>query len=206
MRDERTDRIAREAARLIETGKVDSIEEAIRRAVEALKLRGAPPPTHGRVRQHAQAIRMQAMGDVAYAQSVREVLRIAEEVMTLLTEFSLRDARRTNGGGIDCELVGRGARGLVDVDPTLHIRAYTDLGVDRIAEILVEHGYEEPSFQTVETRHGRMNRLLLADEGVELIITRCPPSLRHDAAADLFSGERIDAIGLDDLRRHLSET
>ena len=56
MNDPRTDAIAREAARLIESSRGANIGQAIRAAADALGFRDAQLPGHGRVRQHAQAL------------------------------------------------------------------------------------------------------------------------------------------------------
>lgn len=59
MPDSRTDAIAREAARLIESGRADTLGQAIRAAAEGLGFHDAELPSHGRVRRHAQALAMQ---------------------------------------------------------------------------------------------------------------------------------------------------
>lgn len=41
----------------------------------------------------------------------------------------------------------------------LHIRLYTRAPLDQIAGVLVDAGFEEPAIQTIDTRHGRANRL-----------------------------------------------
>ena len=92
MTDPRTDQIAREAARLIETGRAESIDDAIRAAAKTLGCHDAPMPGSGRVRQHAQAMSMQSMGDEGYAESVRNVWEIAEQLMTVL-EQGMPDAQ-----------------------------------------------------------------------------------------------------------------
>ena len=102
MTDLRTDQIAREAARLIETGRAESIDAAIHAAADALNLQDVPLPGRGRVRKHAQAMSMQALGDVGYADSVRNVWEIAEQLMTALEQAMPDDPTL---------LVGRAAKG-----------------------------------------------------------------------------------------------
>ncbi len=85
MPDPRTDQIACEAARLLEAGRADSIGQAIRAAVGVLGFRDVDLPGYGRVRLHARARAMQLMGDVGYAESVSNVWRVAEQLMTVLT-------------------------------------------------------------------------------------------------------------------------
>src|SRR5688500_11322781 len=103
--DPRTDQIAREAARLIETGRTDSIDLAIRAAADNPPLRDAPLPGRGRVRKHAQAMSMQALGESAYNQQRDAIWSVAEQLMSLLEQW-LPDAETL--------LVGRAAEGHID--------------------------------------------------------------------------------------------
>ena len=195
MTDPRTDAIAREAARLLETSRAGSIGEAIRAAVEALGFRDVDLPGHGRVRKHVQAMTMQMLGSAGYAESVRDVWRAAERLMTVLDETT---------PDLEPVLVGRAAEGHIDGGVTLHIRLYTDLSIGDVAATLVEYGYDEPSFETAETRHGRLNRARLTDDGIEIVLTRCPPRLVTDTATDLFTGRPIKTARLADVRAVLS--
>ena len=194
MTDPRTDAIAREAARRLESGRSAGIGEAIRAAAESLGLRDADLPGHGRVRKHAQAMAMQALGSAGYDESVRDVWRAAERLMTVLVETM---------PGVDPVLVGRAAEGQVDGGVTVHIRLYTDAAIGDVAETLVEFGYDEPAFETARTRLGRLSRLRLSDEGVEIVLTRLLPHMTDAARTDLFTGRPIATATLDDLRRKL---
>ena len=194
MSDARTDQIAREAARLIETGRSESVARAIRSAVDALGFHDAPLPGPGRVRRHAQAMSMQALGDAGYAESVRAVLRRAEEIMSLFGETE---------PDVEPVLVGRAAKGQIDAGVTIHIRLYTKASVGDLARTLVESGYEEPTFETVNTRHGRLNRLRLTEEGTEVVLTRCLPRMTPTADRDLFTGRPIKTATLTEVRRRL---
>jgi hypothetical protein len=191
MPDPRTDQIARMAARLLESGRYGRIDEAIRAAAEELGFHGVELPGHGLVRRHAGAMAMAALGDEAYAESVRRVLSVAERLMTALVE-SMPD--------VEPLLVGRAARGQIDGGVTLHIRLYTRVDVAQVAQRLVDFGYDEPGFDTVNTRYGRLNRLQVEDEGLKLVLTRCPPQMRRDAGSDLFTGRPVPALTLKDLR------
>ncbi|MHC4427623.1 MAG: hypothetical protein ACYS0D_03355 [Planctomycetota bacterium] len=194
MTDDRTDQIAREAARLLERGQAGSIGEAVRAAAEQLGFRDAELPGHGRVRKHAGAMALQALGDVGYGERVREVQQVAERLMTVFTEV-LPDARTF--------FVGRAARGLIDGGVTVHIRLYTRNSITELAGTLVDYGYDEPSFETVNTRHGRLNRLRLNDDGIEVVVTRLLPEMAADADRDLFSGRPIATATLEQLRKTL---
>ena len=114
--DPRTDAIAREAARLIESSRAGSIAEAIRLASSGQGYHDVELPGHGRVRKHAQGLAMQALGEQGYVDSVREVWRAAERIMTLLAEV-MPDAEPL--------LVGRAAQGRIDGGVTVHVRLYT---------------------------------------------------------------------------------
>ena len=195
MNDPRTDDIAREAARLIESGRVENIGEAIRVAADTLGYRNAELPGRGRVRAHARALAMQALGDAGYAQSVRRVWEGAERLMTVL-HHAWPDA--------DTLLVGRAAQGQIDGGVTVHVRLYTEAAIGAVAEALVEYGYDEPAFETANTRLGRLSRIRLEDDGLELVVTRCLPHMAGVADRDLFSGKPIRTATLDEVRKLLA--
>ena len=176
------DQIAAEAARIYDAGGAATLHEAIHAAVDALDLPPNRRPGVGRVRRHLQARAMQTLGDEGYRRLVVETLTVAEELMTALSEMA---------DGMHPILVGRAARELVDGPGRLHVRVYTDATIERLARTLVDLGYDEPEFQTVDTRHGRMNRLLLESDGVELAVTRVATRLLRDVGRDLFADRPI---------------
>ena len=196
MTDPRTDAIAREAARLIESSRAESIAEAIRVAANGLGYQGVDLPGHGRVRKHAQGLAMQALGEQGYTESVREVWRAAERIMTVLTEV-LTDAEPL--------LVGRAAQGRIDGGVTVHVRLYTRTPIGEVAQSLVEFGYNEPAFATAETRLGRLDRLLLDDDGIAIVVTRCLPEMVERSGMDLFSDQPISTATLDQVRAKLGD-
>ena len=197
MPSQRTDQIARTAARLISTGRARTIAEALRAARDTMGWHDVQMPAYTLVRKHAGAMAMQAMGAEAYAEQVRQVWRVAERLMTVLTE-----------GMPDIEplLVGRVAKGLIDAGVTIHIRLYTRAPIAEMARALVGFGYEEPDFETLDTRHGRLNRIRLADDGIDVVMTRCLPEMAAEARFDLFSGRPIETATLGDLRKKLEES
>ncbi len=191
MTDPQTDQIAREAARLIETGGAESIDAAIHAAASALNLQDVPLPGRGRVRKHAQAMSMQALGDEGYTESVRNVWEIAEQLMTAL-EQAMPDEPTL--------LVGRAAKGQIDAGVTIHIRIYTKSQIAEIGQMLVDFGYDEPAFETVDAAVGRLNQIRLTEDGIEIVLTRCLPAMLKDAQVDLFRGQPIEAVTLEELR------
>jgi hypothetical protein len=195
----RKDEVAREAARLIELGKAASIRDGIVRAAEHLHYRGELPSVL-RVRQHAQAMTMQQLGDAGYAELRHEIWRIAEEIMTVL-EQPLPSS--TSPAGATTLLVGRAAAGLIDAGVTLHIRVTTEQSVTELARTLVEFGYDEPEFDTVHTAYGPVNRIKLTEDGQPIILTRCLPRLHISPTVDMFTGKAMAALTLDALRRLL---
>ncbi len=185
------DRIAQEAARLFDRGKASSLRKAIEAAAASMRS-GERLPSVGQVRRHLQGRAMQALGDEGYRHAVQEYLSVPEALMTALTEMM---------DGVLPLLVGRTAVGLVDGPARVHVRVYTEMPIDELAQRLVDLGYEEPSFETVDSRFGRLNRLVVVDEGVELVLTRCPAGLRDSRDRDLFTARPIPTADLSDVRR-----
>lgn len=197
MVDPRTDQIAREAARLIQTGRVEGVESAIRAAAELLQIpANVPLPGHGRVRKHAQAMSMQALGDIAYNQQRQRIWQIAEELMATI-EHSMAD--------VTTLLVGRSAAGHIDAGVTIRIRLYTHRPIDEIAAVLVQYGYSEPAFETAKTRFGRLSRLRLVEEDIDVMLTRCLPEMISSSGLDLVTGKPIETLDHAALQRRMEE-
>jgi hypothetical protein len=189
----------REAARLLDAarggGRSLAIEEAIRLAAARAGIDPAAISA-AEIRDHARGVAMAELGDEGYRRRVAEILGVAESAMTLL-EMLPGEPRTV--------LVGRAAKGQVDADPFCRIRIASDQSSAVIAARLVEAGYEEPSFGTVATRFGRLERLVLVDDGVELRITRCPPAMRIPVDGDLRGAGRVPALDLDGVRETIAE-
>jgi hypothetical protein len=194
---EQTDQIAQEAARLMGSGGAATIGEAIRAAALRLRLHSAPMPSPGLVRRHAQGMAMQALGSEGHREMVRHAWRTARDIMCTLED-------QLNAEG-DTLLLGRGATGHFDADAQLHLRMHTAADIGLIAACLVEGGYAEPTFDTVETRLGRLNRVRLVAEGIDVTITRLPPSMRERGPKhrDLHHDRSIEAVTLVQLQRLL---
>lgn len=195
MSDPRTDEIAREAARLIETGRVDRIDQAIHDASHALGHRGVALPGHGRVRKHAQAMAMQALGEEVYLQRRRRMLEVAEEMLAAI-DHALPE--------VDALLVGRAAEGHIDAGVTIHLRLYTRQSLTEIVKTLVDLGYHEPTFETANTRFGRLDQVRFSDDDdFEIVLTRCLPEMHAARSDDLFTGEPVAVRTLAELRKAL---
>ncbi|MBT8485465.1 MAG: hypothetical protein HKO59_03635 [Phycisphaerales bacterium] len=188
------DDIAREAARLVATGVSADVTHAIRLATERLGPSDAHAPGSGRVRAHLRAMTEQTLGAEGYRAEVRRVWSIAETLMTLIEE-TLPDARTT--------LAGRGAEGKIDGGVTLHLRVGTERPLAELVDRLVTHGYEEPAFETANTRFGRLDRIRFVEEGTPVVVTRCLPSIRVEEQRDLFEGRPISVLDLDGVRARL---
>ena len=185
MPDPRTDQIAREAARLIETGRIDDIHAAIHRAADGLGMGGVALPGVGRVRRHAQAMAMQSLGDAEYQRRRRRMRETAEQMMTAL-EHAAPESQTL--------LAGRAAQGHIDAGVTIHVRMYSRSPLHKIVQCLLEFGYGEPSFATSRPA-------LAADDDFDVVLTRCPPEMMASAGEDLVTGRPIVTLDLMALRR-----
>ena len=185
------DRIARRAAALFAAGREPDIHHAIRIAAESMGFsRGAPLPSEGEVRRHLRGIAQESLGAAGYREEVRDTLALAAVTMAALER----------GFGARTLLCGRGARGQFDGGAQLHVRLYARAELPAIAQLLVDEGFEEPSFETVETVHGRANRVRTALDGVELAVTRCLPEWWDDRGRDLVTGRRTEARTLEEVQ------
>jgi len=194
--DPRTDEVAREAARLVEAGHEATVRGAILAATRILDAWDVPRPSVGRVREHARSMALEEQGVEGYVESILELWSIAEEVMAVL-EHALPD--------VETALVGRSARGQIDAGVVLRIRAYTDHPIGELAAALVEHGFEEPEFETLATRVGLLDQIRFLAEGEEVAVIRVPRSAAIDPRTDLVTGRRTDFLDLERLRERLGE-
>jgi len=196
-----TDRIARLAARLVMNDEATSIRDGVRAASAEITRRertinpefNTPPhPSTRLVRDHLRAMSMQTLGADGYAKKIRDILQIAEEVMTVCGE----DA--------DPILVGRAAKGNIDGGVTLFIRAHTSENIGRLADRFVSFGYEEPGCTTADTKFGKFDRLTFEENRIPVVITRCPPDTgRNVREVDLFTGRPIATLTLRALQNKL---
>jgi hypothetical protein len=189
------DAIAQEAARLLLGGRAEDVPGAIRQAMEQMRVTGLRPPSLSMVKRHVEALSMQALGDAGYAELGIDAMRIAEDVMTILDE---------RFEPVLLLLAGRLAEGRHAPLDAIHLRIYARDKIGDIAAALVEHGFEEPAFETATTRFGRLDRLRFKEGDSEVVVTRCLPELAADVETDLHTGRAVATIGLEGLRRRLS--
>lgn len=188
------DRIARRAAALVAAGREHDVHRAIRIAAESLGfVRGAPLPSDGEVRRHLQGMAQEALGAEGYRARVDDTLAFAAQAMELLE-------RAFTGRTLLC---GRGARGQFDGGAELHVRLYARADLADVARVLVDAGFDEPAFETVDTVHGKANRLRTAQDGIALAVIRCLPEWWGAREEDLVTGRRTATRTLDELRDSL---
>ena len=194
------ERIAAEAARRFDAGRADSIESAIDAALLGEggdHGTGTPPrPTANQVRRHLQALAQERLGLEGYRAEIAAMLTVAAEAMELL-ERRVQACRTT--------LAGRAAAGRLDGEVDLHIRAATRSAVGALAAALVSEGFEEPRFETVEARCGRLDRLRFEHDGVEVCVTRCPPGQVVPGRSDLVTGRPIEVLEMAELERVIED-
>ena len=188
------DRIAQEAALLLLTKRAEDVPRAVQLAMERMGLRGSRSPSVSMVRQHVNAMLLQAQGGDAEANIHHTALQVAEDVMTVVEE-RIRP--------LEVMLVGRLAAGrsmLDAADPEIHLRVYARVSVGEIVASLVEHGFEEPVFETAHTRLGRLERIRFSESGVKVTLTHCPPEMLTSAEQDLHTGQPIKRVNLQGVR------
>jgi hypothetical protein len=219
-RRRRRDEIAASAARSWSRGAFESIDRAIDDALgqsdgsksgyaassaprslpeadrpSALEGERPPRPTEGRVRLHLRALAESALGREAYLGRVADVLEHAAVAMGLFSAPPV-SARAT--------LAGRAARGQIEGDCRLHLRVETEVAIGVLAAALVDHGFDEPSFDSFDARSassrcGRLHRLATGRDDVELVVVRCPPRQVVPGGFDLVRGRPTSTLDLESL-------
>lgn len=178
---------------MLHRGEASSIGEAIDLAVR----RGPEGaiPSGNLVRRHLRGLAEETLGAEGYQRWKGGVLGVATEVMRILGEDL----------GIEMvQLCGRAARGWIDGDPRLHLRACSKVRIGAIADALVAGGFEEPQIDTLVSRHGRLDRLRFDHDGIEVIVVRCPPGQVPRDDRDLVGGERIPMLDAASLQARLA--
>lgn len=190
------DDVARLAAQLLLDRNAADVQSAIALAGSRLGLARPAWPGAALVRRHAQALTERDLGTDGHRSLMASRWRVAEEIMTLL-EMQLAPK--------ELWLVGRAARGQLDADPSIRVRYHGDAGIDEIAAVIVDAGFEEPTFETLPTRWGRLSQLRFQEGGMACVVVRCPPTQVTDSSTDLVTGAPLRRISLASLRRELGD-
>ena len=195
MASQAVDELARRAALLHHQGRVASIRDAIH------AVGGGPEVSTGLVRRHLAAISESTLGmDAADRQRAR-VLEPAMELMHAINHHLERFLDRyPDARGV--RLAGRAAAGLLDGDLILHLRVLAAIHEAELAAVVVGAGTEEPRFDVVDSRHGRLRRLRTKMDGVEIHLLICPPgSVPGDREVNLVRGEPIVLLDADEVSK-----
>lgn len=191
--DDRRDdssRIARRAIERLAEGRSEAVGDAVDDAARELRARsGFRRPTRSELRAHAQA-HEESTGPGARGRRIAATLEEALDVLSALEACVIgRDPEGTDRPSP--EVYGRAALGELDLDPCVHVRVVTMLPVGTLAAALVDAGLAEPSFSTLESRYGRLDRIATDGAFAEYRIVRIPPALQVDPDRDLIDGARI---------------
>jgi hypothetical protein len=106
--------------------------------------------------------------------------------------------------------VGRAADGHFDGDPSIHVRIHTQVAIGDIARVIHELGDDdaeqaEIAFTTLDGRAGRLSQVQWVEEGVRIVLTRCPQRAEFQSRSDLSSGAKITTLTAAQLRTKLAE-
>ena len=177
-----TNEIARVAAQLLAEDETFSIAQAVQAAQQQLGLRDVPLPGAGLVRQHCRARAQAAMGEQGYQDAVREHLVVIAQLMESLVYLQPSDR---------ILLMGRAAKGLFDGPGGIFLRLYSEVSPGELARSLVELGYQESTFKTADTRHGRMSQLCFEEAGLSCTVTLIRSGIDFNDQKDLFTGKPV---------------
>lgn len=181
----------------------ESISDALESSRRELRLpEGTRHPKRSELRAHAQAYE-ESLGPEVRARRIRATLEEILEVLAALEALVLQQDRDGMERPLP-EVYGRAALGELDLDPVVHIRVTTILPSAAIANVLVAIGLEEPSFATLESRVGRLDRIDTASELAEYRVLRLPPRIPIDPELDLVRGVRVPHARFEDISRRIS--
>jgi len=187
-----SDEIARLAVRALVSGRAESVDEAIDRAV--VESRADPRtqrPTRAQLRAHAQALEESETGDLARLLRIEATLREALSVLSVLEETLIVHDRDFADHAAPA-VYGRAARGEFDLDPAVHARVVTAVPSHTLAQALGDAGFGETEVHAIETRYGCLDEITFATELAQYHIVRVPPRAPVDPRVDLIRGRPID--------------
>ena len=190
------DELTAAAVRLFRKGGAPSLDEALRVVANRLGFDNVQRPTHSEMRKHAQAQEEEEVGVEGRKARIRG---------QLLTALSLLEGLAEKIPGSNPLLLGRAARGPLDLDPSLHLRLETDADAPHVAQAIVDLGCGEPRCTSQQILKGRVDRFDAEIRGIPLSLLRIPPAMRVSFGLDAVSGRPIACVDVDGLRALLAE-
>ena len=106
----------------------------------------------------------------------------------------------------DSDGAGRAAEGHLDGDPIVHIRVLAKISAAELTNLVMETGCEEPVFDLLESRCGKLDRIRTRLNGIDVVLVVCSPQCVPEDGHDLVRGTPVslaDRDGVDALRERL---
>ncbi|MSR42182.1 MAG: hypothetical protein EXS10_09840 [Phycisphaerales bacterium] len=190
------DELAAAAVRLFRKGGAPSVDQAIRIVASRMGMENFPRPSHSDLRKHAQAQEEEEIGVEG---------REARIQSQLFAALHLLEALAGRFPGSNPLLLGRAARGQLDLDPALHLRIDTDSDAPHVAQALVDLGCGEAKCTSQQITKGRVDRFDAECAGVPLSLLRIPSAMRVSFGIDAVSGRPIACVDAAGLRTMLAK-
>ena len=188
----RREELARRAARAMLHAPGLDADAAIREVSGAtMPDMAGGPPRRSEVHRHLEAMIQEHLGQAAFEDGRRHRIRLIVEVLDLLDYLASPDA---------IDVAGRTARGYLVGPVLVFARCYGGHLLEPLADELEASGIEEVRCLAARTRHGHLGRLQFDSDGIRFNVTRCPRTVHAERDRDLFSGEEIAVLSLEELR------
>lgn len=184
---EHVDRIARHAAKLLFSGRATTVREAISFAG------GSGRISRSLIVKHLAAMEESLLGVAAVNVRRAANLEVALEFMEILDSYFDRftelypDARGTR-------LAGRAAEGNLDGDPVVNLRVLAEITPAALVNLIMETGCDEPMFDVLNSRHGKLDRIRTRLSGVDVVLVICPPARVPVDENNLVRGTPVNVI------------
>ncbi len=185
------DELLAAAVRLYRKGGATSLDAAVEVVAARMGLQGVPRPSQSECRKHAQAQEEEEIGVEGRKQRIHAQLSAA---------LGLLESLATRFGGSNPLLLGRAARGQLDLDPMLHLRIETDANASQVAQALVDSGCDEPKCTSQQISKGRVDRFDSRISGTPLSLLRIPTQFHIPFGRDAVSGSKIACVDIDGLK------
>lgn len=184
--------VAKAAVRALAEGRVDSIDEAVDRAMHETRADASTRrPTRAELRAHARLHEESVHGEQGRRGRIDDAIAEVLEVLSVLEHTVLLNDP-AGPSMPQPQVYGRAAVGQFDLDPTAHARVTTSLPASIIAQALLEAGFSDPECGSVATRHGRIDEIRFDGAEVHHRVLRIPPALAADPDRDLIHGRSIE--------------